>query len=88
VLLVLDEATAALDETTEERVIESLVGLTGSMALVMVSHRASVLERCRRIIRIENGHLEELVSRESREGSRGEGPVSTRPPGAGPESPA
>lgn len=83
VLLVLDEATGALDETMEGRVLDDLVDMTGPMALVVVSHRAAVLGRCRRIIRIENGHPEELVPRENGEGST-TCPVSAFPRPAGP----
>jgi NHLM bacteriocin system ABC transporter peptidase/ATP-binding protein len=53
--LVMDEATSALDTLSEEAVIDALRerGLT----VVMVTHRASVIRRCDRVLLLEQGRL-------------------------------
>jgi len=54
-LLVLDEATAALDNTTEQAVMEAVEGLSRDLTIVMIAHRLSTVERCDRIIRLQQG---------------------------------
>ena len=53
-ILILDEATNALDELTEEKVIHSLKKLPNNLTVIMVSHRVSALKNCDKIIFIEN----------------------------------
>lgn len=52
-LLVLDEPTSALDEESEAAVRLALEELSGSIAIVVIAHRASTLEVCTRTIRLE-----------------------------------
>jgi ABC-type multidrug transport system fused ATPase/permease subunit len=54
-VIVLDEATSALDTSTEEAVIEAVEGLSRDLTMVMVAHRLSTVQRCDRVIRLENG---------------------------------
>ena len=49
-LLVLDEATNALDEETEKRVIESIARIQGSMTMVIITHRPSAVADCDHLI--------------------------------------
>jgi len=56
-LLVLDEATAALDDTTEQAVMEAVEGLSRDLTIVMIAHRLSTVKRCDRIIRLEQGRI-------------------------------
>lgn len=51
-LLVLDEGTAALDEQTEQRVLDNLAELPFIKTCIMVAHRRSSLKRCRRVLHL------------------------------------
>lgn len=57
-VLLLDEATASLDETTEERVLQRLRALPDRTCLC-ISHRPAALEICDRVIRVEDGKIVE-----------------------------
>lgn len=59
-LLILDEATNALDEATEAEVMQSIAELPLNLTIVIASHRRSTLERCDRIVRFENGAIRGL----------------------------
>lgn len=59
-LLVLDEATSALDTTTEKEFLESIRQLRNELTIVSVAHRASTLEDCGMIYKIEMGRISEL----------------------------
>jgi ABC-type multidrug transport system fused ATPase/permease subunit len=54
-VIVLDEATSALDTSTEEAVIEAVEGLSRDLTMVMIAHRLSTVQRCDRVIRLEDG---------------------------------
>ena len=56
-LLILDEATNALDQETEKKVIEELRVLKGSITIIFVTHRLSTLTFCDKIAVIKNGNL-------------------------------
>ena len=51
--LVLDEATASLDEKTELRVLEGIRSLTPKPTCILITHRRSVLNYCDKEIKIE-----------------------------------
>lgn len=53
--LVLDEATAALDNETEMAIIEAIESLQGQVTMLIVAHRLSTIENCDRIYRIGDG---------------------------------
>jgi len=53
-LLILDEATSSLDETTELSVLEGLQALTPKPTCIIITHRKSILKYCDREIKIEN----------------------------------
>ena len=53
-LLVMDEATAALDMETERAVIDSIRQVKGGKTLLMVTHHMSLANECDYIYRIEN----------------------------------
>jgi ABC-type multidrug transport system fused ATPase/permease subunit len=57
-LLVLDEPTSALDPHSEFLIQQSLLAVKEQVTLVIVAHRFSLLEICRRIMVIVNGTLE------------------------------
>lgn len=54
-ILVLDEATAALDNETETAVMESIDALQGQITMVIVAHRLTTIRNCDRIYEIQNG---------------------------------
>ncbi len=56
-VLLLDEATSALDHQTELAVMETIHRLQGTLTIITIAHRLSTLERCDRIIRVENGNI-------------------------------
>lgn len=56
-VVVLDEATSALDTTTERGVMDAVAALQGRKTILIVAHRASTVERCDRLYRLEGGVL-------------------------------
>ncbi len=56
-VLVLDEATAALDNATEQAVMEAVEGLSRELTIVMIAHRLSTVFGCDQVIRLENGRI-------------------------------
>lgn len=55
-LLVLDEATSAVDILGERTILESLQKMQPQPIIVMIAHRAESLALCERIFRFEAGH--------------------------------
>lgn len=53
-ILIMDEATAALDLETESAVIDSIRQLEGNKTLLMVTHHRSLANECEHIYKIEN----------------------------------
>ncbi|QDX26685.1 ABC transporter ATP-binding protein [Sphingomonas suaedae] len=58
-LLILDEATAALDPASEATILAGLTALTPRPVILIVAHRAETLARCPRVIRVESGVVRE-----------------------------
>lgn len=56
-LLVMDEATAALDVETEKAVIDSIRQVKGNQTMLMVTHHMSLANECDIIYKIENKKL-------------------------------
>lgn len=54
-ILVLDEATAALDTETENAVMESIDALQGFKTLIIVAHRLTTIRNCDKIYEIKDG---------------------------------
>jgi ABC-type multidrug transport system fused ATPase/permease subunit len=63
-LLVLDEGTSALDDSTEDRFVSALESARGHLALVMIAHRTSTLRVCDAIYLVEDGRVSPLGSYE------------------------
>jgi len=55
--LVLDEATAALDNETESRVTAAINALAGTKTLIVIAHRLSTVENCDRVYMLEKGKV-------------------------------
>lgn len=58
-ILILDEATAAMDTRTERAIQDALDRLSEGRTTIMIAHRLSTLSRADRLIVIEKGRLEE-----------------------------
>ena len=56
-IVVLDEATAHLDETTERQVLDALEPFLARRTVLMIAHRPAVIERVDRVVRIEAGRV-------------------------------
>ncbi|HXH03540.1 MAG TPA: ABC transporter ATP-binding protein [Candidatus Competibacteraceae bacterium] len=56
-VLLLDEATAAVDLDTEARIIAAVDALFGDCTRLVISHRPEALAGCERILRLEQGRL-------------------------------
>ncbi len=58
-ILILDEATAAMDTQTERAIQEALSRLTKNRTTIMIAHRLSTLRDADKLIVIENGKMPE-----------------------------
>jgi ATP-binding cassette subfamily C protein len=56
-LLLLDEATTALDPTTERSICETLRALAGSLTLVAICHHGHLVEIADHVYRVANGTI-------------------------------
>ena len=54
-ILVLDEATAALDNEKEKAVMESIDALQGHKTLIIIAHRITTIKNCDVIYEITEG---------------------------------
>jgi len=53
-VIIFDEATSALDSETESEVLKSIQGLEEELTIIMVAHRVSTLNKCNKIIEIND----------------------------------
>jgi ATP-binding cassette subfamily C protein len=63
-LLILDEATAALDEANERAVWETVATLRGRTTVIAISHQPALATIADRVYRIAGGRVVESVARE------------------------
>jgi ATP-binding cassette subfamily B protein len=63
-LLILDEATAAMDTETERQIAEAIDRVSEGKTTISIAHRLSTLKNCNVIIAIDNGELAEMGSHE------------------------
>jgi ABC-type multidrug transport system fused ATPase/permease subunit len=56
-IVIFDEATSALDAETENRVLESILKLTGDCTVIFIAHRLSVVRSADMIYYIDNGRI-------------------------------
>lgn len=56
-LLILDEATAALDPASEAAICETVRKLRGTMTILVISHQPALLQVADLVYRLENGNL-------------------------------
>ncbi|TLM74498.1 ABC transporter ATP-binding protein [Pseudarthrobacter sp. NamB4] len=57
-ILVLDEATAALDNVTERKISNTIESLSGTMTIILVAHRLSTVKNADKVVFMSNGRIE------------------------------
>jgi ATP-binding cassette, subfamily B, bacterial PglK len=68
-ILVFDEATAALDNSTEKALTSTIQKLTGNTTMIFIAHRLTTVKWCDRIVFMRQGQIldvgpyEELIER-------------------------
>jgi ATP-binding cassette, subfamily B, bacterial PglK len=60
-VLVLDEGTSALDRTTESQLMAELELLRRDHTVIAVAHRLSTVERCDRVVLVEDGRIVDIA---------------------------
>jgi ABC-type multidrug transport system fused ATPase/permease subunit len=61
-VIIMDEATAALDDETEEEIIKAMDTVKGKKTMVIIAHRLTTLRHCDLVFRFEKGRLVESGS--------------------------
>ncbi|WP_448513783.1 ABC transporter ATP-binding protein, partial [Parathermosynechococcus lividus] len=56
-VLIMDEATAALDNQTEAGVMDAIQALSGEKTIIMIAHRLSTVMNCDRLYLMANGKV-------------------------------
>jgi ABC-type multidrug transport system fused ATPase/permease subunit len=56
-ILILDEATAALDNETERALMESIESLQGHKTLIVVAHRLTTIKNCDLVYEVSDGKI-------------------------------
>jgi len=57
-LLVMDEATAALDNETEHRLTQAITALHGEITVILIAHRLSTVRHCDQLVFLKDGQVE------------------------------
>jgi ATP-binding cassette subfamily B protein len=63
-ILILDEATAAMDTETERQISEAIEKLIVGRTTISIAHRLSTLKDCNYLMAIENGEVAEIGTAE------------------------
>jgi len=56
-ILILDEATSSLDQSTEREIMESINFLKRKKTLIIITHRLSTVKKCDKIFMIDKGKI-------------------------------
>lgn len=56
-VLVFDEGTSALDNATEDSLMDAIERLRGDHTIILIAHRLSTVRRCDKIVFVENGRV-------------------------------
>ncbi len=60
-VLILDEATASLDNETEAAVMEAINGLQGKKTIIIIAHRLSTIKKCDIIYKVADGKVADVT---------------------------
>lgn len=58
-LLILDEATSAVDNEVEKEIVDEINNLKGVKTVIVIAHRLSTIMNCDHVIKLENGKIVE-----------------------------
>ena len=61
-IYIFDEATNALDETTEKKILENIKNYSKNKMVIFISHKSSTLKFCDKTFTFSEGKLEPLSS--------------------------
>jgi ATP-binding cassette, subfamily B, bacterial PglK len=61
-VLVMDESTSALDNKTEQEIVNEISHLKGEKTIIVIAHRITTLQHCNVIYRLDNGYLSEKLT--------------------------
>ena len=59
-VLILDEFTSALDNETEQKILNEIFDKSTDTTIFLVSHRESALNRCNRVFQLQNTNLKQI----------------------------
>ena len=59
-ILILDEATNALDGVTEDTILNNIINKSKDLTVIIISHRDSSLDKCDKIFEITSKDLKRL----------------------------
>ena len=68
-VLILDEATSAMDNVTEKLVMDAIHDLKSDMSIILIAHRLSTVKACDNIFLIQNGRVEDQGTYEQLKGT-------------------
>jgi ATP-binding cassette, subfamily B (MDR/TAP), member 1 len=57
--LILDECTSALDSENQNAVLDAISNSRGSRTVIMVTHKVPIMQKCDRIVLVDQGHVAE-----------------------------
>ena len=63
-IIILDEATAAVDVETEQQIRSAITELTGKRTIIAIAHRLSTIREADQILVIEDGRVSEQGTHE------------------------
>ena len=56
-MLILDEATNALDNQTEQAVMDSITNISKNITIILIAHRLNTVKDCDIIFKFQKGRL-------------------------------
>jgi ABC-type bacteriocin/lantibiotic exporter with double-glycine peptidase domain len=60
-ILILDEATSAIDGATEKMIMQNIYDFSKNKTLIVIAHRTNTLSNCDQIFEISNLKLEDVT---------------------------
>ena len=56
-VLVMDESTSALDNETEQEIVNEIERLKGEVTMIVIAHRLTTLQHCDNIYELKDGQI-------------------------------